>query len=132
MLLIQHSFALEEEEKQFEIERAQAAAKNAFNQGNSRDNGRQGRGGRGGARGRGGRGGGRGRGGRGGNRSDRGDRNAEAKEKAGAEEVGEKRKRAVEPDGGPDTGIRGKGAPPTIVSVKKVKSNDGTATAPSS
>ncbi|KAF4611811.1 hypothetical protein D9613_003940 [Agrocybe pediades] len=121
------SLPTEEEEKQFEIERAQAAAKNAFNQGNSRDSGK-GKGGRGGARGRGGRGGGgRGRGGnRGGNRGDR-DRNAEAKEKANGEEVGEKRKRAVEPDGGPDVGVRGKAAPPAIVSVKRVKTNDGTA-----
>ncbi|KAF8181038.1 hypothetical protein BJ912DRAFT_1145564 [Pholiota molesta] len=117
----------EEEEKQFEIERAQAAARNAFSQSGSRDGGGRGRGGRGGGRGRGGRGGGRGRGGRGGGGRVR---NAEAKEKAaaGAEEVGEKRKRtAVEPGGAADTGVRGNNAPPTIQTAKKVKTNDGAA-----
>ncbi|KAF8816897.1 hypothetical protein BYT27DRAFT_7127119 [Phlegmacium glaucopus] len=119
----------EEEEKQFEIERAKAAARHAF--GTSRDGG----GGRGG-RGRGGRGG-RGRGGRGGgDRRRDNDRNAEAKGK-GKQQAGEestttdasagmKRRRAVEPDGGPDVGVRGNLAPPAIQSVKKAKIDNGT------
>ena len=101
------------------------------------------RGGRGGARGgRGeGRGGGRGgRGGRGGGRGGHRDRDNDRKfskptskggevkapesapsaEKA---EVGEKRKRAVEPDGGPNTGIRGAGVP-VIQSAKKTKTDE--------
>ncbi|PPR05429.1 hypothetical protein CVT26_011307 [Gymnopilus dilepis] len=117
------SLPTEEEEKQFEIERAQAAARHAFNQSASREGG--GRSGRGGGRGgRGGKGRGGGRGGRGG-RS--GGRNEESKEKAtpaGEENVGEKRKRAVEPDGGPDVGVRGTAAPPTIQAAKKVKTDE--------
>ncbi|PPR02286.1 hypothetical protein CVT24_011624 [Panaeolus cyanescens] len=120
----------EEEEKQFEIERAQAAARTALQFG-GKDSGR-GRSGRGSARGRGGRGGrGGGRGGRGrGGRNGGGDRNREAKAKEndtnGDEATGEKRKRAVEPDGGPDVGIRGNAAPPTLQSIKRVKTNEGT------
>lgn len=71
---------------------------------------------------RGGRG--RGRGGRGG-RS--GGRNQEAENKKTVEdaEVGEKRKRAVEPAGGPDAGLRGKEAGiPVVFSAKKVKTGD--------
>ena len=41
-------------------------------------------------------------------------------------EAGEKRKRAVEPDGGPDVGVRGNNAPP-VLQVKRVKTDDGTA-----
>ncbi len=39
----------------------------------------------------------------------------------GPEQAGEKRKRAVEPDGGPDVGVRGVGGPPAIQSAKKAK-----------
>ena len=115
---------LEAEEKAFQIERAQAAAKHALSfshssapasrggwrgGGGSRGNSRGGRGDRGGRGGR-GRGGGR-------------DRNAERTEKAASseEQTGEKRKRAVEPDGGPDVGVRGTTGPPVLASAKKVK-----------
>ena len=127
------SLWIEEEEKQFEIERAQAAARHAFS--SSKDGG--GRGGRGG-RSRGGRGGGRGGRGGGDRRRDNNDRKAEAKGKgkqSAAEEsttdtgTGTKRRRAVEPDGGPDVGVRGNVAPPTIQSTKKAKLDDGSASA---
>ena len=39
------------------------------------------------------------------------------------EQTGEKRKRAVEPAGAPDTGVRGQ-AVPVIQSMKRVKTND--------
>lgn len=69
-------------------------------------------GGRGGSRGR-----GRGRGGGGGRDRDNG-----RDKKPEDAETGEKRKRAVEPDGGPDAGVRGKAAGvPVIFSAKKVK-----------
>lgn len=38
-----------------------------------------------------------------------------------------KRRRAVEPDGGPDVGVRGNAAPPTIQSAKKTKIDDASA-----
>lgn len=98
------------------------------------------RGGRGGARG--GRGGGRGRGrggGRGGGAGGGRDRdNEKANDKgksdsaAGAEaangkdgetQAGEKRKRAVEPDGGPHAGMRGAGIP-AVMSSKKSKTEE--------
>ena len=94
----------------------------------------------GGSRGRGGRGrGGRGgRGSKGGDRRRDNDRNTEAKGKgkqpAGEESTtdagtGTKRRRAVEPDGGPDVGVRGNVAPPAIQSTKKAKLDDGSASA---
>ncbi|KAF9529117.1 hypothetical protein CPB83DRAFT_875734 [Crepidotus variabilis] len=120
----------EEEEKKFEIERAQAAARNAFGQSNvGRDSGRgsgnRGRGSRGRGRGR-GRGGGAGRGGRSGRDRDSKDKNKDESSAADAE-TGEKRKRAVEPDGGPDVGIRGTNVPPTLQTIKRVKTDDGSA-----
>ena len=125
------NYSIEEEEKLFEIERAKAAAKNAFSQassskdskrssGTSRGRGRGARGGRGG---RGSTRGGRGRGGRGGARSGRDDKT----EAAGDEATGEKRKRGVEPDGGPNVGDRGTDAPPAIQATKKVKTDSGDA-----
>ncbi|KAG6917135.1 hypothetical protein DXG01_003725 [Tephrocybe rancida] len=127
-------------EKEFQIERAQAAAKSAldssFGGGNGRGRGRGsvrgrggrdggGRGGRGGARDGGGRGrggrGGRGRGGGGG----RDGRDRKDGKEAGSEEVGEKRKRAVEPDGGPDVGVRGNKGPPVLQSVAKKAKTEG-------
>ncbi|KAF7359506.1 hypothetical protein MSAN_01293600 [Mycena sanguinolenta] len=126
----------EDEEKQFQIERAQSAARAALEQATGggrggRGGGRGGRGGRGGG-GRGGRdrdggrGGGRGRGGRGRGRGggrDRGEGRGNGAEAATGDDAqtGEKRKRAVEPDGGPDVGVRGKGAPPIIATAKKAK-----------
>ena len=106
----------------FQIERAQTAARNAFSQ-QDRGSQRGGRGGRGHSRGgRGGRGGRSGRGGRGG-----GGRKDGNPGSAGASEnqAGEKRKRAIEPDGAAGAGTRGTNAPPVLHSVKKVKSNDG-------
>ncbi|KAF9235425.1 hypothetical protein BU15DRAFT_89588 [Melanogaster broomeanus] len=97
----------EEEEKQFQIDRANFAARSALSRSHLRA-GSSSRGGRG--RGRGGGRGGRG-GGRGGGR--RGAKNRE----------GEKRKRAVEPDGGPDAGTRGAGVP-TIAVAKKAKTDE--------
>lgn len=114
----------EEEEHAFGIERANAAAKRALG---ATDGGA--RGGRGGAtrRGRGGGRGGRGR------RTDRSTqsgtgRNGDnrAQNNGGNEQVGGKRKRSVEPDGGHDAGVRGQ-AVPTIVassSSKKLKTDD--------
>ncbi|KAG6809975.1 hypothetical protein H0H93_015353 [Arthromyces matolae] len=112
-------------EKEFQIERAQSAAKSALDASFGRNDRDRGRGRGRGRGGRGARGGGRGRGN---GRGDRGDRdrrqdNGNTKE-AGSEEVGEKRKRAVEPDGGPDVGVRGKQGPPAL---KKAKSTEGEA-----
>ncbi|KAG6864902.1 hypothetical protein C0991_006472 [Blastosporella zonata] len=129
-------------EKEFQIERAQSAAKSAldssFGGGNGRGRGRggaRGRGGRDGG-GRGGRGGGRdrdgggrgrgggrgGRGGRGGGREGREGR--EGRDKKEEAEVGEKRKRAIEPDGGPDVGVRGNKGPPVLQSAAKKAKTD--------
>ncbi|CAK5264053.1 unnamed protein product [Mycena citricolor] len=118
----------EEEEKQFQIERAQGAAKLAIEQaGTTSSLGSRGRGrDRGGARGRGGRGGrdrGRGRG-RGGRDSGRSKGPATANTDMEDSVVGEKRKRPIEPDGGPNVGVRGKGAPPAITS-KRNKAEEG-------
>lgn len=41
----------------------------------------------------------------------------------GEEQTGDKRKRAVEPDGGPDVGQRGQGVP-LIQASKKVKTEE--------
>ncbi|KAF8636079.1 hypothetical protein AX17_003786 [Amanita inopinata Kibby_2008] len=112
----------EESEKAFLVERAKTAARSAFyhadhgqqrsSRGGGRGRGRGGRGGRGG--GRGGRRGGGGRDSKAGNDDEQG--------------AGEKRKRAVEPDGGPDVGVRGNNAPPVLqAAAKKVKANDGEA-----
>ncbi|KZP26565.1 hypothetical protein FIBSPDRAFT_854611 [Athelia psychrophila] len=127
----------EEEEKTHQISRAQFAARQAVvrsqDGGNSggRGGGRGGRGGRGARGSRGGDRGGRGRGGgsrgRGGGSDRKGGRDsrdkkpdaAEAKE-ADVAEAGEKRKRAIEPAGAADTGLRGQ-AVPMIQSVKKAK-----------
>jgi lupus La protein len=43
-------------------------------------------------------------------------------------QAGEKRKRAVEPDGGPDVGVRGNNVPPVLQSAKKAKTDAGDAT----
>lgn len=103
----------------------------------SRGGAKAGRGsGRGGGRGGSGRGGGRG-GSKGGDRREGrrspkkddtspGDKTAEVNgEKT---EAGEKRKRAVEPDGGPDAGVRGAGVP-VIQSSKKTKTDEAAAPA---
>lgn len=87
---------------------------------------------------RGGRGGGatrRGRGGRGGRggRVDRGShadksRNGDSRSKNGGDEqTGEKRKRAVEPDGGHDVGVRSQAVPIVVTASqsKKPKTEDG-------
>lgn len=138
---------IEAEEKEFLIERAQSAAKKAMSFPTRGGRGGS-RGGRGGGRGasRGDRGGRRGRGGRGGRGSGRGgDRDNrrdskpaslsvskggdDTKSEAGSDitkvgvQVGEKRKRAVEPEGGPDAGIRG-AAVPVIQSTKKTKTDE--------
>lgn len=114
---------IEEEEHTFGIERANAAAKRALGAAH------------GGARGRGGstR---RGRGGRGG-RGRRADRDTQPRtgrtgdnrvqNNDGDEQVGGKRKRSVEPDGGHDAGVRGQAVPTVVVSSpsKKPKIDDG-------
>ena len=104
------------EEKEFQIERANVAARGAVNR--ARESGSTNRGGRGG------RGGGRGgRGGRGGGGRDKEKAKPSAADEDSAEKGGgEKRKRGVEPDGAPDTGIRGQGVP-TIQASKKVKTD---------
>ncbi|KAJ3829652.1 hypothetical protein F5880DRAFT_1620546 [Lentinula raphanica] len=140
----------EEEEKSFQIRRAQSSARAALRNDDENSSSKPHRGGRGGARGaRGGRGGrGGGRGGRGGGgarrdgRSDGKPRNEAASTTNGSSKTdaengapGEKRKRAVEPDGGPDVGIRGVAGPPVLQTVKKAKTETGeaaTATADSS
>ncbi|KAI0369515.1 hypothetical protein BV20DRAFT_1020563 [Pilatotrama ljubarskyi] len=115
----------EEQERAFQLERATSAAKRAlsFSQNRESKGGRGGgRGGRGG-RGRGGRGGGRGGSRNGGDRSEKkGDSSAPAATAANGEQAGEKRKRAVEPDGGPNVGVRGQGVP-VIQSSKKAKTD---------
>ncbi|KAG0694602.1 hypothetical protein DFH29DRAFT_311889 [Suillus ampliporus] len=123
---VQWSIPEEEEEKQFQIDRANFAARSALSRSQDRKGGSS-RGGRGGGRGgRGGRGGGRGgRGGRGGGRGGgrSGEKNKDSQSTPKSEEQsGEKRKRAVEPDGGPDTGVRGQ-AVPTIAPSKKAKTD---------
>lgn len=109
----------EEEEKQFQIDRANFAAKSALSRSQMRK-GSSGRGGRGG-----------GRSGRGGGRHGGGDREKTRDKAKGApklvtpseSQTGEKRKRAVEPDGGPDVGVRGGGVP-TIAASKKAKADE--------
>ena len=97
---------------------------------------------RGGKGGRGGRGGRGSRGGRSG--GDGGRQNGKSAPKVASTsteskeegtQTGEKRKRAVEPDGGHDVGVRGVNAPPALATeegaTKKIKTNDG-AVAPAS
>lgn len=118
----------EEDEKQFQIERAKSGAKLALQGGafsRDRDSGGRGRG-----RGRGGGRGGRGRGGHGDRQRRGGDRNAERanqkEHQQKGDEVGEKRKRAVEPDGGPLVGQRGTAAPPMLApSTSKRSKTEG-------
>ncbi|KAJ3812456.1 hypothetical protein F5876DRAFT_37369 [Lentinula aff. lateritia] len=146
----------EEEEKSFQIRRAQSSARAALrNDDEISSTSRPQRGGRGGSRGgasrgRGGRDGGResrgGRGGRGsrGGRGGRGGRGKHDRENGKANgdvtpatsgdskldadnAAGEKRKRAVEPDGGPDVGIRGVAGPPVLQTAKKVRTETGEA-----
>ncbi|GLB44463.1 putative protein with domain in the RNA-binding Lupus La protein; unknown function [Lyophyllum shimeji] len=120
----------EEEEKAFQIERAQTAARSALDA--SFGTGGRGRGGRGrGGRGGGNGGRGRGGGGRGGGRGGRDTRTTAEAKGAGKEEVGEKRKRAVEPDGGPDVGVRGTTGPPVLQTAKKAKTEAEAAAAKS-
>lgn len=107
----------EEEERLFEVERAQVAARSAFSQSHGASEGRKG--------GRAGRGGGWGRGrgrGRGGRKGGQAKSNSDEKEEPS---VGDKRKRAIEPDGAPDAGIRGNHAPPVVQATKKVKTDAG-------
>ncbi|KAJ2921280.1 hypothetical protein H1R20_g15815, partial [Candolleomyces eurysporus] len=123
------SLPSEDDEKAFQIERAQVAAKSAFIQldkttgKGSHGTGRGGRGGRGSRGGRGG--GGRGGGGCGGGRDSKPTAAAEGAEKTNAE-AGEKRKRGVE--GGPYAGTRGTNAPPALArseSATKKQKVDG-------
>ena len=114
----------EEEEEAFGIERANAAARRALGATDG-----SARGGRGGPtrRGRGGHGG----------RGKRADRNTQsrtgrssdnrAQNNGGDEQVGGKRKRSVEPDGGHDAGVRGQAVPTVVVSspLKKSKMDNG-------
>ncbi|EJD04821.1 uncharacterized protein FOMMEDRAFT_120041 [Fomitiporia mediterranea MF3/22] len=113
--------AEEAEEKSFLVERAQNAARRVMTIATRQSS----KGGRGGARG--GRGGARG-GDRKGRRGERpsGDKPTEGN---GETQAGEKRKRAVEPDGGPDAGTRGVGVP-VIQSSKKTKTEDAPPVAP--
>ncbi|KAE9389442.1 hypothetical protein BT96DRAFT_866347 [Gymnopus androsaceus JB14] len=138
----------EEDEKKFQIRRAQSGARAALRseeekqssssesqrggRGGSRG-GRGGRGGRGAARGGAredgnGRGRGRGRGGRGRGRETRSKGENGASANGSTEAAGEKRKRGVEStDGGPDVGIRGVEAPPVLQTTKKTKIETGEA-----
>ncbi|KAJ2921185.1 hypothetical protein H1R20_g15907, partial [Candolleomyces eurysporus] len=124
------------------MERAQVAAKSAFIQLDKTTGkglhgagcgGRGGPGGHGG-RGGGGHGGGRGGGGRGGGRDSKPTAATEGAEKTDTE-AGEKRKRGVEPNGGPYAGTRGTNAPPALASrnesaTKKQKLCTNIATVP--
>ena len=107
------TISLEASERAFQIGRAQTSAQYIISNGTvgGRGNRGQRRGGRGSRGGHGGRGRGRG-GGRGESGAGKGVNNESTAE------VGEKRKRAVEPDGGPDT--KGQGVP-IIQTSKKAK-----------
>ncbi|KAL5520353.1 hypothetical protein ACEPAG_9577 [Sanghuangporus baumii] len=122
------SEAEEAEEKAFLIERAQTAARRVMTLA-TRNAGKSNRGGRGGRGGGSGRGGGRGggkSGGKGGDRREgkgspkKGSPGKKSPDANGEEKTGEKRKRPVEPDGGPDAGVRGVGVP-IVLSSKKSK-----------
>ncbi|KAI0032630.1 hypothetical protein K488DRAFT_85672 [Vararia minispora EC-137] len=115
-----------EEERAFQVERAQSAAKRVFMFAmNPRDKDSKGTrdessgGGRGRGRGR-GRGGGRG-GGRGRGRGRGGGSSVPASSEPSEDLAGEKRKRAVEPDGGHDVGVRGATVPAIATASKKQK-----------
>jgi len=113
---IDWSIPPEDEEYEFQISRANFAASRVIS------NSKSSRGGRGGGRGgRGGRGGGRG--GRGGGRGSKQRNQSADKKTSGDEQTGEKRKRDVEPDGGPQTGVRGATIP--MVRSTSKKSQDG-------
>ncbi|KAI9508794.1 hypothetical protein F5148DRAFT_1192717 [Russula earlei] len=111
----------EEEEHAFGVERANAAAKRAL--GSADVGGRM----SGTSRGR------RGGGGRRGGRPDRGTRGGKTRssdnraQNGGDEQTGDKRKRAVEPDGGPDAGVRGQTVPSIVTTSpsKKPKTDGG-------
>ena len=103
----------EDEEHEFQVNRANFAASRVISISNSKSN----RGGRGG--GRGGRGGGRSGG------KDWRKKGKSADEKSpGGEQTGEKRKRDVEPDGGPDVGVRGASVPLVRSTSKKAKTEE--------
>lgn len=127
----------EQDEKAFQIERAQVAAKAALitaaGGGSNTRGGKGGRGGRGGRGSRGGRSGGDG--GRQNGKSAPKVASTSTESKEEGTQAGEKRKRAVEPDGGHDVGVRGVNAPPALATeegaTKKIKTNDG-AVAPAS
>ncbi|KAH9929404.1 uncharacterized protein B0H18DRAFT_997012 [Fomitopsis serialis] len=112
----------EETERAFQLERAQGSARRAVHYSQSSRGSSRGRGGRG-RGGRGGRGGGRG-GGRTRSGPKENGAGAGAAAAPGEEQTGEKRKRAVEPDGGPTVGQRGL-AVPVIQSAKKAKTDEG-------
>ena len=119
-----HAHLPEDEEREFQINRANFAAARVITISNSKASreSRGGRGGRGG-RGRGGRGG-RG-GGRGGRReSKRKDQSTDEKT-PGDGQAGEKRKRGVEPDGGLYAGTRGTVVPIVRSTSKKAKTDEG-------
>lgn len=103
----------EDEEHKFQINRANFAASRVISISNLKSN----RSGRGGGRG--------GRGGRGGGRS--GGRNPKQKDKSidrkspDDEQAGEKRKRGVEPDGGPLADVRGTTVPVVRSTSKRAK-----------
>jgi len=119
---INWSIPPEDEEHEFQINRANFAASRVVSMSSSKS----GRGGRGG--GRGGRGG-RGRGGRGGGRGNGRDQKQKDqstdKETPGDGQPGEKRKRGVEPDGGLYTGVRGTTVPMVRSTSKKAKTEEG-------
>ena len=107
---------LDEDNRSYQLERAQRAANRAIGAASSR--GRESRGGRGRGRGR--------RGGRGGRGGGRDSNRSRGKEKEAvdesAAEAGDKRKRGVEPDGGITEGVRGNAAKvPVFGAAKKVK-----------
>ena len=115
----------ESEEKAFLVERAQNAARRVMSIAtrNAGRGGKASRGGRGASRGGRGRGGGRG----GDSRSKKDGLAANGTTEVGhrgdGEQAGEKRKRAVEPDGPADSGVRGAGIP-IVESAKKAKTDE--------
>ncbi|KAL5525322.1 hypothetical protein ACEPAF_9192 [Sanghuangporus sanghuang] len=115
------SEAEEAEEKAFLIERAQTAARRVMTVA-TRAAAKSNRGGRGGG---GGRRSGK-SGGKGGDRREgkgspkKGSHGKKSSDANGEAKTGEKRKRPVEPDGGPDAGVRGVGVP-VVLSSKKSK-----------
>lgn len=114
----------ESEEKEFLVERAQNAARRVTTIA-ARTAAKASRGGKGGMRG--GRGGSK----AGGRKENKGSpkKSNTKSESNGQAETGGKRKRAVEPDGGPDAGVRGVGVP-VIQSSKKPKTDEAPATLP--